>query len=73
MAQGPILSFPFGTIEVLGCSSKNALVNSTFSLGSYAYVIAASHPQFIYDMIAIDSLFTNGVCLCHVSIIAHFG
>ena len=73
MTQGPILSFLFGTIEVLGCPSQHALINSSLSLGSDAYVIAASHSEFIYDMIAVGALLTGSVFCVHAVIIRHFG
>ena len=73
VTQCPILCFLFGTIEVLGCTSQHALINRSLSLSCDAYEIAASNTQLIYDMIAIDSLFTGCVFCVHTSIIRSFG
>ena len=72
-AQKPVLGLSLGTIEVLGRTAKNTLINSAFSLSCDANVVQAVDSQFIYDMIAICSLLAGCVFCVHVAIIAHFG
>jgi hypothetical protein len=73
LAQEPVLGLCFGTIEVLGRTAKNTLINSAFSLCCDANVVQAVDSQFIYDMIAICSLLAGCVFCVHASIILHFG
>ena len=61
LTQQPILVLSLGSVEVLGSTCQNALINSSLSLSCDAYVRSTVHTQLIDDMSAVYSLFSGGL------------